>query len=99
MRKWIICIMIATGISALAGTVSPPKDRIAFPQVSGNHLVCIWDETANDWYTGFIKYDLSGTYTFTVPQWNRWYWVGLWNVSEGRYVFGTWLSHVKTDPE
>lgn len=97
MKKWIMGIIMAVGVAAWAGTVSPPKDRIAFPQVSGSHLVCIWDETANTWLTGFIPYDHSGTYTLTVPEWEKWYWVGLWDSVKKKYAYGTWIGHVKTD--
>lgn len=99
MKKWIIGIMLATGMSILAGSAGLPTDRVAFPEVGdGKYLVCVWDETADGWYfEDFIEYDHSGSYTFTAPEWNKWYWIGLWNSAKGKYEYGTWIGHIKTD--
>ncbi len=98
MKKWIMGLMLAAGLSVWAGTAGQPSDRVAFPEVGeGNYLVCIWDETADAWYQGFIEYDHSGSYTFTAPAWNKWYWIALWNTAEGKYEYGVWIGHIKTD--
>lgn len=93
MKKAVLAIMILTGMCAMAGTVSLPQERLALPDVNGSHLICIWDETANDWHTAFESYDHSGTLSFQLPAWGRWYWVGLWDEQAGQYVFGKWIGH------
>lgn len=93
MKKLIWIIMVLAGLSVQAGQISLPEERLALPEVQGNHLVCIWDETASDWYAGFADYDHSGTINFQLPEWGQWYWVGLWDVNAGEYVFGKWIGH------
>ena len=94
MKKTIFAIlfsMMCCGV--FGGQVSIPRERIALPQVSGNHLVCVWDETAGVWLESFKSYDHTGTYDFQVPEWGRWYLVGLWDSAAGAYVFGKWVGH------
>ena len=93
MKKTVLAIMILAGMSAVAGTVSLPQENLALPEVNGSHLVCIWDEAANDWFTEFVSYDHSGSVSFQLPEWGRWYWIGLWDEQSGEYVFGKWIGH------
>jgi hypothetical protein len=93
MKRTLLAIMIFTALHALAGTISLPREHLELPAVTGNHLVCIWDESAKDWYTDFVPYDHSGTLSFQLPAWGRWYWVGLWDEHAEKYVFGKWIGH------
>ena len=98
MKKNIVAIiMFAACLTASAGLVGLPTERIALPAVQGSHLVCIWDQTANNWYTSFAAYDNTGSVTFAVPSWGKWYWIGLWDESSEKYVFGKWIGHFITD--
>ncbi len=98
MKKSILLIlaMMCCG-TVFSGTVSSPTERVALPAVSGNHLVCIWDETADQWYQEFVSYDNAGSFTFDVPAWGRWYWIGLWDEASEQYVFGKWIGHFITN--
>lgn len=89
----LIVAMLALGISAFGGQVGLPQERLAMPKVEGDHLVCIWDQTAGDWLVKFERYDQSGVYEFQVPEWGKWYWVGLWNKANESYVYGKWIGH------
>ncbi len=97
MKKLIIGIiaLVVCG-NVIAGEVGLPVEKIALPAVSGNHLVCIWDETEQTWLQSFSSYDQTGSYSFQVPTWGRWYWIGLWDEAKGQYVFGKWIGHFKT---
>lgn len=98
MKKYILLLiaMMCCG-SAFSGTVSKPIEKVALPVVSGNHLVCIWDEAAGQWYQEFVSYDHAGTFTFNIPSWGKWYWIGLWDESTEQYVFGKWIGHFITN--
>ena len=89
--------MLAAGLSALAGTVGVPEEEVALPLVEGSHLVCVWDTTAENWVQDFVDYDNSGSFDLQVPEWGKWYWIGLWDSVNQRYVFGRWIGHFKTD--
>lgn len=93
MKKTILTLMVLMGLGVHAGQVSLPQERFALPAVQGSHLVCIWDETANNWYSAFTSYDQQGVINFQVPEWGKWYWVGLWDEQAGEYVFGKWVGH------
>ena len=93
MKKTVLAIMILAGMHAFAGNISLPQEHLAVPDVTGNHLVCIWDETANDWHAEFSSYDQSGSVSFLLPEWGKWYWIGLWDEQAGEYVFGKWVGH------
>ncbi|MBN2161535.1 MAG: hypothetical protein JXR25_14105 [Pontiellaceae bacterium] len=94
MKKLLITLsVLLIGVRVLAGAVGLPKERIALPAVSGSHLVCIWDETANAWLQDFEAYDHAGSYSFQLPSWGQWYWIGLWDEDQGAYVFGKWIGH------
>lgn len=98
MKKSIVAIiMFAVCLTTFAGQVGLPSERIALPSLQGSHLVCIWDQTANNWYTSFSTYDHSGVITFQVPAWGRWYWIGLWDEANEKYVFSKWIGHFITD--
>jgi hypothetical protein len=79
--------------SAFAGQVGKPLERLALPEVQGLHKVCIWDQTAGAWLQGHTTYDHSGVYDFQLPEWNRWYWIGLWDDTKGEYVYEKWIGH------
>ncbi|VGO14793.1 hypothetical protein PDESU_03362 [Pontiella desulfatans] len=97
MKKILATIIIALCATSFAGTVGKPTEHLALPEVSGGHLVCIWDQTAGAWIGGFESYDHSGTYNFAVPEWGRWYWIGLWDEAKGEYVYSKWIGHFLTD--
>lgn len=84
-------------LSAIGGVVGLPTEEIALPAVQGDHLVCIWDEEAQEWLHAFEDYDHAGSYGFQLPEWGKWYWIGLWDEAAGDYVFGKWVGHFKTD--
>ena len=94
MKKAIIAILtlIVCG-KAMAGQVGLPTEQLAMPAVSGDYLICVWDETSQQWLQSFENYDHTGTYDFQVPAWGNWYWVGLWDADKGEYVFSKWVGH------
>ena len=93
--KKLITALVAVLIcgNVIAGTIGLPVERLALPAVSGTHLVCVWDNTANAWLQDFEVYDHAGTYDFQLPSYGKWYWVGLWDSTKGEYVFGKWVGH------
>ena len=95
MKKIILGIIIlaSCGTAFAQQTIGLPTERIALPAVQGSHLICIWDHTADAWYTAFVPYDHTGQVVFQVPEWGKWYWIGLWNESSGEYAFGKWVGH------
>ncbi|MEN7973468.1 MAG: hypothetical protein ABFR47_06500 [Verrucomicrobiota bacterium] len=93
MKNLVLVLAIMAGLGVNAGQLSLPAERLALPEVQGSHLVCIWDAAANDWHSGFASYDHSGSLDFQVPEWGKWYWVGLWDEQAGEYVFGKWIGH------
>jgi len=97
MKKTLLILMVLAGLGAHAGQVLLPVERLALPDVQGNHLICVWDEAANDWHAGFSDYDHSGSVSFQLPELGKWYWIGLWDEQIGDYVFGKWVGHFVTD--
>jgi len=100
MKKAIWTAMVLAGCaSVFGGSVGLPTERLALPVVQGSHLVCIWDYTLGDWVGGgdFESYDHSGFYEFKLPQWSKWYWIGLWDVAKGEYVYAKWIGHFLTN--
>ena len=97
MKKWIVGILLVAGLSALAGSVGLPSERVALPLVEGDYLVCVWDDTAQAWGQPHEAYSNSGAYDLTDIAWEKWYWIGLWDSAKGEYVFGKWVGHFKTD--
>lgn len=85
--------------SCFSGEVGLPMEHVALPPVSveGSYLVCVWDEAAQDWLQGFESYPHTGSYEFQIPDWGKWYWVGLWDETKGEYVFGKWIGHFKSE--
>lgn len=98
MKKSILAsILFIMCVSSFSGQVGRPTEMIALPAVQGNHLVCIWDETAGQWLQDFESYEHEGTFQFQVPEWGKWYWIGLWDEAAGDYVFGKWVGHFPTE--
>jgi len=100
MKKTIMALIISIiCANAFSGSVGLPTERLALPEVQGNHLVCIWDDTAGGWLIppDDNSYDHAGTYEFEVPAWGKWYWIGLWDEQTGEYVFGKWIGHFITE--
>lgn len=94
MKKSTMALIISIiCANAFCGSVGLPRERLALPALQGEHLVCIWDETAGDWLRSFETYDHVGTYEFQVPAWGHWYWIGVWDEQNGEYVFGKWIGH------
>ena len=98
MKKVVLVLMMLTSLGAYAGQVSLPIERLALPEVQGNHLVVVWDEAASDWYAEHADYDHSGSLSFQLPEWGKWYWIGLWDEQAGEYVFGKWIGHLPYHP-
>jgi hypothetical protein len=98
MRKAVLILALLALVGNIrGGVVGLPREHVALPVVQGDHLICIWDETAGAWLKGFERYNHAGSYSFQLPQWGRWYWIGLWDESAGRYVFGKWIGHFITE--
>jgi hypothetical protein len=98
MKKALFILVMLTGLTAVAGQVGLPVEQIAFPAVQGNFLVCVWDDAAESWVGSFTPYNnLAGSYRFQVPEWGKWYWIGLWDQAKEQYVFAKWIGHFKTD--
>ncbi|VGO21686.1 hypothetical protein [Pontiella sulfatireligans] len=98
MKKYIAALIILAACgSVFSGQVGLPMERIALPPVEGSQLVCIWDDTAGQWVGAFEDYDHAGVYDFQVPEWGKWYWIGLWDEAAGEYVFGKWIGHFIVD--
>ncbi len=86
--------MIALCGSSFSGNVGLPTENIALPDVgNGTYLICIWDDNSGTWLRGFEQYTRTGEYEFQVPEWGKWYWVGLWDEAKGDYIFGKWIGH------
>ncbi len=97
MKKSILAsILFIVCLNAFSGVAGLPRERVAIPVVEGSHLVCVWDEGAGEWLGEFEAYDHAGTYEFQLPEWGKWYWVGLWDEATGEYVFGKWIGHFLT---
>ncbi|VGO21241.1 hypothetical protein [Pontiella sulfatireligans] len=97
MKLFIFSLLILAGISTHAGTVGLPLERMSIPAVTGDYSICIWDDSASDWYTEFAPYDGSGFFNFQVPEWDNWYWIGLWDAKSESYIFGKWIGHFKVN--
>lgn len=98
MKKTLALIGFVVCMNAFSGQVGLPREHLALPAVAqGEYQVCIWDEAAGDWLGGFVSYGHEGSFDFNVPEWGRWYWIGLWDVTNEEYVFGKWIGHFKTD--
>ena len=99
MKKSILAIIMFAVCATVFGdpVIGLPTERIALPAVQGTHLICIWDQDAGDWYTTFATYDNNGEITFQVPEWDKWYWIGLWDEANEQYVFSKWIGHFLTD--
>ncbi len=99
MKKTITTlIMFVVCASVFSGEVGLPTEHLALPavQAGGEYQVCIWDETAGNWLQAHVDYAHEGSFDFQVPAWSQWYWIGLWDVDNEKYVFGKWIGHFKT---
>lgn len=76
--------------------VGLPLETIALPEVTGDHQIVIWSHEGQQ-VLGSHPYDLSGTYSYQVPAWDRWYWLGLWSVDAEEYVYEKWIGHFLSD--
>jgi hypothetical protein len=91
MKKVLFFVsLIVVCCNAWSGQLGLPEEQIALPAVEGEYLVCVWDEASQQWFH-------SGVFTFQLPQWGNWYWIGLWDAVSEEYVFGKWIGHFKTD--
>ena len=94
MKKVILAsILLILSLDVFSGQVGLPLERVALPNIQGSHLVCVWDDAAGQWVSDFESYDHAGVYDFQIPEWGKWYWVGLWDESKAEYVFGKWVGH------
>ena len=100
MKTWIAGILLLCSLSVMAGSLGLPVEHVAMgtahldnPNVQ--HLVCIWDNSAQTWLQDHLVYDHSGVYAFQVPEWDQWFWIGLWDTQSREYVFGTWVGQFK----
>ena len=94
MKKTILAsILLIVCANSFSGLVDLPKERIELPVVQGNHLVCIWDDSVGDWLIEFQNYDHAGVLEFQLPEWEKWYWVGLWDIAAEKYVASKWIGH------
>ena len=98
MKKALLSMMICAACSSVwSGQVGLPVEQIALPAVQGEYLVCLWDEASQSWVQAHQTYDLSGSFSFQLPSWGRWYWIGLWDSVNEEYVFGKWIGHFITE--
>lgn len=97
MKKLLLASICALSLVSNGGEVGKPVERLAMPLVQGGHLVCIWDQSESKWLRDFETYNHSGVLEFQVPEWGRWYWVGLWDESRSEYVYSKWIGHFPTD--
>ncbi len=93
MKTRLLSLLVFAGVGAHAGEVGRPVERIALPALAGDLLVCVWDDAADDWVGEFLPYNASGSLQFQIPELGKWYWIGLWDRANGRYVFGKWVGH------
>jgi hypothetical protein len=96
--KLLLAILLI-GVAVHAGEIGLPTERFALPEVEGAHLICAYDWIASDWVGEHVEYDGEGSYDFEIQAWNRWYWVGLWDVAAGEYVWSKWVGHFLTGGE
>jgi len=100
MKKTVISLLLllVCGYS-WGGELGLPEEQIALPSVEeqGAYLVVLWDDSIGGWIQSHQDYDFSGSFNFQLPAWGKWYWIGLWDVNAGQYVFGKWIGHFLTD--
>lgn len=96
MKKIMIMIMVVFSVAmAFSGDVGLPTETIAFPHVDGEAIVCVWDLSAEGWLLQETA-DSPASYSFKVPEWNKWYWVALWDKNAREYVSGKWITHFES---
>jgi hypothetical protein len=67
-------------------------ETLAIPDLDGDHEVHVFDYFAQS-ITIDDVYDHAGYFAFDVPSWDRWYWVGVYDVGAGQYVQCVWICH------
>lgn len=97
MKKAFLIMMFFAACSKVwSGQVELPEEQVALPAVQGDYLICLWDETSQQWLQSHQAYDQSGSFAFQLPSWGKWYWIGLWDSVKQEYVFGKWIGHFVT---
>ena len=90
----VVLLLFLSAGNMFAGKVGLPVEHIAVPALGGDLLLYAWDDAAQAWIQLAAPYDpASGSIDFQVPARGRWYWVGLWDLQQDRFVFGTWVGH------
>ena len=74
------------------GVVGAPAARILTPAAEGTLTLKLYSAAAGVVET---RGDVAGgeTVDFSLPVWNRWYWVGGWRDADGELVLSLWLRH------
>lgn len=74
------------------GVVGAPAARILTPAAEGTLTLKLYSAAAGVVET---RGDVAGgeTVNFSLPVWNRWYWVGGWRDADGELVLSLWLRH------
>lgn len=83
--RWVSHIVIS---APPAGTVGRPVDTLSVPETAGHWVWLVWyDLTAGQWqYNLQNPYAFSnGTVAFQVPDWNRWYYLLIFDTVSGVY--------------
>ncbi|MGE4488125.1 MAG: hypothetical protein AB7E95_01120 [Kiritimatiellales bacterium] len=95
-KPWIgLAVTVIAGL-VQAGSVSLPTEHIAIPLVSGTATIKVWDVEDQRWIFSTTS-EQPTKFEFEVPEWDKWYWVGVWDHTAGKYVLGRWIGHEKTD--
>ena len=89
----ILLIDIALLCRASGGTVGLPTERMVFPATTGTNLICLWSDSSDSWLQDHTLLQTNYMVDFHVPSWGDWYWVGIWEVDTGSYVYGKWIWH------
>ena len=95
-KAFFIMILFAACSRGWGGQVGLPEEQVALPVVQGDYLICIWDEASDQWFQEHQVYDHTGVYKMKLPEWGKWYWIGLWDSVKEEYVFGKWIGHFLT---
>ena len=101
MRKmWMIgvvtlAMVVFGGRAEAGGAAGKPTNCVVLPSVSGWAAVCVWDSTGGSWIYNSNEWK-PAQYDFTVPEWSRWYWVGVYDFATDSWLTGTWVAHFKT---
>jgi hypothetical protein len=72
---------------------------MAFPATTGTNLVCTWSDSDDAWVANHYILDTNNVAEFQAPSWDQWYWVGVWEVDTGSYVYGMWIGNFLLTPQ